>query len=59
MLDSLVGFVICRLEFAVWAVVGVRLVMETAIGQGTAETLVEEQEQERDLHTLGGELVSA
>jgi hypothetical protein len=31
--------------------------VEAAVGQRTAEPLVEEQEQERDLQSLGGETV--
>ncbi len=44
-------------EFAVGAVRRVGLVVETAVGQRPAEALVEEQEQERELDALGGELV--
>jgi hypothetical protein len=42
-----------RFEFAFGAVVGDGLVVEAGIGE-PAETLVEEREQERDLHTFGG-----
>ncbi len=45
-------------EFAVRLVAGIGLVMEPAVGEGAAKALVEEQEQERDLHAFGGELVS-
>ena len=44
-------------QFAVGLVCGVRLVMESAIGQGSAKPFVEEQEQESDLNPLGGEPV--
>ena len=54
MLDGLVRFVICSFEFAIRPVVGIRLVMETAVGQRTAEALVKEQEQECNLDTLVG-----
>ena len=36
---------------------GIGLVVEAAVGEGTAEALVEEQEQERDLNAFGGEAV--
>src|SRR5947208_1146372 len=36
---------------------GIRLMVEPAIGQRTAEAFVEEQEQQRHLHTFGGEVV--
>ena len=57
MLDRLVCFVICGFEFTVRAVVGVRLVMEATVGKRPAETFVEKQEKERNLHALGGESV--
>jgi hypothetical protein len=56
-LDSLVGLVVGDFEFAVGAVCGIRSVVETAVGERTAKALVEEQEQEGDLHSLGGEAV--
>jgi len=40
------------LEFAGWPL------MKAAVGQGTTEPFVEEQEQQRDLNPLGGEAVS-
>ena len=42
-------------EFAVRAVGRIGLVMEAAVGQGTAQAFVKEQEQEGDLDALGGE----
>src|SRR5258708_21178818 len=36
---------------------GIRLMVEPAVGQWPAEAFVEEQEQERHLHTFGGEVV--
>ena len=57
MLDGLVGLVIGSFEFAVRLVLGIRLVMEATVGEWTAEALVEEQEEERDLHALSGEPV--
>ena len=55
MLDGLVGLMIRGFEFAFRPVIGIGLVMEATIGERAAETLVEEQEQERDVHALGGE----
>ena len=55
MLDRLVGCVVRRFEFAFGSVLGVGLMMETTVGQGSAETFVEEQEQQRDLHAFGSE----
>ncbi len=48
---------ICGLEFAVGAVLGIGLVVESAVGQRTAKTLVEEQEQQRHLQAFSGEAV--
>jgi hypothetical protein len=36
---------------------GVRLVVKSAVGQRSAGAFMEEQEQQRDLHTLGSEVV--
>ena len=47
-----------ELEFAVRPVAGIGLVMEATVGQRAAELLVEEEEQECDLHAFGGEPVS-
>jgi hypothetical protein len=55
LLDGLVGFMISSLQFALGLVVVVGLMVEASVGKGPAETLVEEQEQERDVHALGGE----
>ena len=52
MLNSPVGFVVGAFEFAVWLVSGIRLVMESAVGQGTTQTFVEEQKQKCDLDAL-------
>ena len=57
-LDSLVGLVIGGFEFAVGAVGRIGSVMEAAVGERTAEALVEEQEQEGDVDAFGGEAVS-
>jgi len=45
-------------EFAVGPVSGIGPVVKAAVGEGTAEALVEEEEQECDLNTLCGEPVS-
>ena len=37
---------------AVWPVSWIRLVMEAAVGQGSTETLVEEEKQKRDLEAF-------
>lgn len=52
MLDGFVRFVVGSFEFAVRLVLGIGLVMEEAVGEGATEALVEEQEQERDLHAF-------
>ncbi len=57
-MDSFVGFVICGLEFAVRCVSWVGSVVKAAVGEGTAESLVEEQEQEGYLNAFEGEPVS-
>ena len=45
-------------QFAVWPVVRIGFVMESAIGERATESLVEEQEQERDVNALGCQAVS-
>ena len=49
MLNGFVSLMICGLEFAVGAVFGIGLVVKSAVGQRTAKTLVEEQEQQRQV----------
>ena len=56
-MDGLVGFVIGKLEFAVGSVSWVGSVVKAAVGQGTAEALVEEQKQECDLNAFWSEPV--
>ena len=58
MLDGFVRFVVGSFEFAGRLVLGIGLVMEAAVGEGATEALVEEQEQERDLHAFVREPVS-
>jgi hypothetical protein len=45
LLDGLVGLVIGKLQFAVWPVGGIGLMVEAAVGQRTTQTLVEKQEE--------------
>ena len=45
------------LEFAVGPMLGIRLVVEAAVCERTAESLVEEQKQENDLNAFGGQAV--
>jgi hypothetical protein len=54
--DGLVCFVIGGFEFTVGLIGRIRLV-ESAVGEGTAEALVEEQEQERDVNSFRGQPV--
>jgi hypothetical protein len=56
-LNCFVGFVVSGFEFAVGPVSGIRLVMEAAVCQRATEALVEEEKQESDLDTFGGEAV--
>ena len=48
---------VCDFELAVWAVGGVGRMVESAVGQGTAEPFVEKQEEQGHLNALGGEPV--
>jgi hypothetical protein len=56
-LNGRVSLMVSRFEFAVGPVRWVRLVMETAVGQGSTEAFVKEKKQECDLDPFGGELV--
>jgi len=49
--------VISDFQFAVWAVFGIWLVVETPLGKRTAKPFVEEQKQEGHLHAFSGQLV--
>ena len=51
-MDGGVGAVIGGFEPAVWTVLRVRPVMEAAVGEGAAQALVEEEEEEGDLDAL-------
>src|SRR5271165_767130 len=44
-------------EAAVWAVLGIGLMMEAAVGKGSTQPFVKEEKEQRDLHALGGEAV--
>ena len=43
LLDSFVGAVICGLQFTAWLMTSDRAVVETAVGERTAEPFVEEE----------------
>ena len=45
LLDGLVGLVIGKLQFAVWPVGGIGLMVEAAVGQRATQALVEKQEE--------------
>jgi hypothetical protein len=45
--------VISRFEVAVGAMLRVGTMMKAAVGEGAAQALVEEQEQQSDLNALG------
>jgi hypothetical protein len=50
--------VVSGFQVAVGTIGGIRLVVESAVGERAAEALVKEQEQERDIHAFGGQAVS-
>jgi hypothetical protein len=49
--------VIRRFELAVWRVHRIWLVVEAAVGERAAESLVEEQKQERNVNAFGRQSV--
>ena len=57
-LNGFVGAVVGGFEATVWRVVGIRAVVEAAVGDRPAEPFMEEQEQQSDLDTFRGETVS-
>ena len=57
LLNGFVGAVICGFQFTVWLVTGDRTVVEAAVGERTAEPLVEEEKEQRDLDAFRGEAV--
>ena len=56
-MDSGADLLIRGFPFAVGAVLRIGPVVEAAVGQRSAEALVEEQQQERNLHAFVGETV--
>jgi hypothetical protein len=56
-LDGRVSLVIGSFEFAPGLIRGVRTVMETAVSKRSAQALVEEQKQQRDLDAFRGEAI--
>ena len=54
-MDGGVGLVISDFELAFGLGFGIRAMMEEAIGEGATDTLVEEDEKERDLDAFVGE----
>jgi len=57
-LNGFVGAVVGGFEATVWRVVGIRAVVEAAVGDRPTEPFMEEQEQQSDLDTFRGETVS-
>ena len=57
LLNGFVGAVICGFQFTVWLVTGDGAVVEAAVGERTAEPLVEEEKEQRDLDAFRGEAV--
>jgi hypothetical protein len=56
-LDRCIGTMIGRLEPAIGSALSVGLMVETAVGEGTAQAFVKEEEQESDLDALCREAV--
>ena len=57
-LNGVIGAMISGFETAVRAMLGIGTMIEAAVGQRSAQALMEEQEQQRDLNALEGEAVS-
>jgi nucleoside-diphosphate-sugar epimerase len=57
LLNGFVGAVVGGFEFARWLVSGIGAVMEAAVGEGSAEPFVEEEEEQRDLDSFWREAV--
>jgi hypothetical protein len=57
LLDGFVGTMVGQFEAAVRAMLGVRTVVEAAIGQRTAQPLMEEKEEQGDFDALQGKAV--
>jgi len=56
-LDGFVGAVVSGFEFAGRLVSGVGPVVKAAVGEGSAEPFVKEQQEQRDLDAFRGEPV--
>jgi hypothetical protein len=56
-LDRCIGTMIGRLEPAIGSALGAGLVVEAAVGEGTAQALVKEEEQESDVDAFCREAV--
>src|SRR3984893_16946940 len=56
-LDGFVGAVVCGFELAVGTVVGVRAVVEAAVGERSAQPFMEEQKEQGNLDALDGEAI--
>ena len=56
-MDGFVGAVVCGFQFARRLVTGDRPVVEAAVGEWTAEPLVKEEKQQRNLDAFWGEAV--
>lgn len=57
MLNGVVGFVVSGLKGTVGSDLGIRSMMEEAVGQGTAETLVKQDKEEGHAGALVGQAV--
>ena len=55
--DGFVGAVVGAFEAAVWPMLGVRPVVKAAVGERTAQALVEEQQEQCDLNAFSAEEV--
>ena len=58
LLDGFVGAVVRGFEPAIWTVVGIRAVVEAAVGDRSAEPFMEERKQQCNLHAFRGEAIS-
>src|SRR5262249_7392672 len=58
LLNGVVGAVVGGFEFARWLVDGIWAVMEAAVGEGSAQPFVEEEEEQRYLDPFWREAVS-
>jgi hypothetical protein len=56
-LDRFVGMMVGRFEPAVGSVLGSRLMMEAAVGEGSAQPFMKEEKEQRDLDAFRREAV--